>query len=274
MKQKLLLCLILIATLFIGASCTNKKGGEEVKEEPKFTTVSKGFDNLEELGNYRTEIVLQGIYGEENSEDEFSATILQSGDLRKVQLIVSSFALNFYMVTEEESDYVLFAPSDFGAEYEGYVKATIDELKDLFIGSDGTSDELDISMLDELIDFLDNLQDSYFDLGDDEYYVFNQTGKDAIKPILENLKNEISGGEETIDTVDIDATVKIKTNKTYITNMKVELTATEAKVENGEEQTITMLYTFDRFGEVEIKKPTNISSFEDFMKELENNPIQ
>lgn len=269
MKQKLLLCLVLIGSLFICTSCGDKNGGSGEQEEPKFVSVSKGFDNLEELGNFRTEIILQGVYGED-SDEQFTATVLQDGDLRKVQLIVSSLALNFYMVTEDDTEYLLFAPSDFGADYEGYVKATIDELKDLFMGEEPTESSFDIAMFDGLLEFLDNLEDSYFDLGEDEYYTFNQTGKDAIKPIVDDLINEVSGGEEIDDSIEIEATVKVKTNKQYVTNMKVELKAKDSKVENGEEQTIIMLYSFDRFGEVELKKPTNITSFEEFMNSMEN----
>ena len=63
------------------------------------------------------------------------------------------------------------------------------ELEQLFM--DGSSDasipEVDTTKLDSLLNFIKDLDDSYFDLGDDEYYVFNQSGKDVVKPIIDDL---------------------------------------------------------------------------------------
>lgn len=284
--KKLLFIFLCLGCLFLSIGCAEQK---EQPEEPKFLTVTEGVDALKESKNYRVELEIKTLVGEE-VEENAALKIEIDGDIQKIQITAESVSYSFYMVNEkdeigEAQPAIIFNPSILGADYNGYVKATAQEITELFMGFGPSSpapvdevveEEPDMNAeierimnaFKEFIDFFANPKDEYFTLDENDFYVFNETGEQAAHEAIMKLEDALMEGSDVTERVDIDVVVKAKTNKEHLTDIRIDLIG--ENVDTKEPETIRTIALFDRFGEVELNIPSDTITLLEFMEIMQN----
>ena len=253
--------------------------------EKKFLTVREGIDNLEKLKKYSMEFSLTQIYENNKSEEMISMSMKNDGEKQKIKISIMGEVFNFYTVTESNKEtneivtYIIFDTKLISPSLNGYVKVSAAEIIELFFGvAPENPDISDDSEIDEIemtgkkvIDFFMGLKDEYFKLNEDEWYVFNQKGKDEFEKVINDFEDVIAGTVSTPYKFDLDLDLKVKTNKEYITDINFDLIGNN--VDTNDTEIMRFICSFDDFDEVSVTVPTNVMTLEELMEYLQNQEV-
>lgn len=279
-KIKFLMLIILCLCSLTLTSCSCSDEGTD--DEPKTISVNTAVNNIKRDNNYRIQI--ETYLTETNKEEilsqqEYKVVLQNEGDTKKVEITYSEVLITIYQMVEEGTEYILFNPSLIIADATNtWVKATKDQLSELYNGSASQYSENEpkdkltaaLNFFTELYNFLMNLKDEYFTLNGVGNYEFNQNGKDALKNVFEDiLKDLLEDSDNPLaDGTNIDSKCTVRVNKKYITNLLTDIYVTPADTPDNK-VTIKNITSFDKFKEVQIKLPTEITSFDEFVNSIE-----
>lgn len=280
--KKILTIITSLLFVFSVASCVNNNNDDNT---PKVLTVKQAVDAMEEIENFRFEAVfkIDEVSSDENDMSYEVTLEVQDGKMKLVVPIPSiSMSMTFYLYEKADVEYLIVNTAILSSvnpnlELDPWVEIPLTEsdisgLMDI-IGvkppqgnPDSTEYQEVIDMINEIIDFFDNIKDEYFTLNDEGYFEFNKTGETTLVNIV--LKH----ANGSITQADIDAalemchySVKFKTNDKYLTSIKIEL---EAYEENEKLGTISLAGSFDRFNEVSFVLPTNTTPVAEFIEKI------
>lgn len=288
MLKKLFIIFVFMMGLLFSVSCDNNNNNNN-NDEPEKVTVESGIAALKETGNYQLNIDMKTIYSDNEIEDMVSFNISVKGNAQKIVFNEGNYSVSLYTVTETKDDvedlYIIFNANDIADDLTGYVKVSLNELKELFFdnpdvdikpgaglnteevtpGDEVSEEEKIFKALTDLGNFFMNLKDEYFDLVDveDYYYVFNETGKSSFKAVMDEFVKVASNGETNADVMEIDIEVTAQVDDKYLTNLLVDLIG--KNIDDGETETIRFDAAFEKIGEVEVILPTETMTLEEFV---------
>lgn len=289
--KKILTIIISLLFVFSATNCTDKKTDDDT---PKSLTVQKAVEAMEEVENFRFEATFKVDEAASDDDDMLYDISLEMQE-GKMKLVVPipevSMSMTFYFYEKNEVEYLVVNTAILSLgnpeiELDPWVEIPLTEeaitnLIKQFGGQTGTAptnpdtpkvpvnpvDPKVIAMLEDIIDFVNDLKDEYFDLNSDGYYEFNQVGETAlINIVLTHAEGKLTKTEieEVLETVDYS--IKFKTNEKYLTSVRIEIVVKNQDVEIG---TISFAGSFDRFNEVSFNIPTKVTSIEDFIAKLQ-----
>lgn len=279
MIKRLFIILLFMVGLFFNVSCDNITF--EYKEPEKITFES-GIESLKEVKNFSVNLDMKTIYEGEIVEKMCLVNVLVQDNMQKIEIIESGFVYTFYTLietTDEEKElYIIFDPSMFDMDYSGNVKISLTEIKELFfdiiseeVNTDTAINETEeiLTVIADLTSFFTTLKDEYFDKSnvEDYDYIFNETGKEEFKVVMNEFIEVISGDLTISEKIDVDIDVTAKVNDKYITNIVVDLIGNN--IDDGETEIIRFNTLFEQFGEVEITLPQDVITFDEFMELLQ-----
>ena len=279
MIKRLFIILLFMVGLFFNVSCDNITF--EYKEPEKITFES-GIESLKEVKNFSVNLDMKTIYDGEIVEKMCLVNVLVQDNMQKIEITESGFVYTFYTLietTDEEKElYIIFDPSMFDMDYSGNVKISLTEIKELFFdiiseefNPDAAINETEeiLAVIADLTSFFTNFKDEYFNKSnvEDYDYIFNETGKEEFKVVMNELIEVISGDPTISEKIDVDIDVTAKVNDKYITNIVVDLIGNN--IDDGETEIIRFDTLFEQFGEVEITLPQDVITFDEFMELLQ-----
>lgn len=279
MIKRLFIILLFMVGLFFNVSCDNITF--EYKE-PKKITFESGIESLKEVKNFSVNLDMKTIYEGEIVEEMCLVNVLVQDNMQKIEITESGFVYTFYTLietTDEEKElYIIFDPSMFDMDYSGNVKISLTEIKELFfdiiseeVNPDTAINEIEeiLTVIADLTSFFTTLKDEYFDKSnvEDYDYIFNETGKEEFKVVMNEFIEVISGDPTISEKIDVDIDVTAKVDDKYITNIVVDLIGNN--IDDGETEIIRFDTLFEQFGEVEITLPQDVITFDEFMELLQ-----
>jgi len=279
MIKRLFIILLFMVGLFFNVSCDNITF--EYKEPEKITFES-GIESLKEVKNFSVNLDMKTIYEGEIVEKMCLVNVLVQDNMQKIEITESGFVYTFYTLietTDEEKElYIIFDPSMFDMDYSGNVKISLTEIKELFfdiiseeVNHDAAINETEeiLAVIADLTSFFTTFKDEYFDESNiqDYDYIFNETGKEEFKVVMNEFIEVISGDPTISEKIDVDIDVTAKVNDKYITNIVVDLIGNN--IDDGETEIIRFDTLFEQFGEVEITLPQDVITFDEFMELLQ-----
>ena len=279
MIKRLFIILLFMVGLFFNVSCDNITF--EYKEPEKITFES-GIESLKEVKNFSVNLDMKTIYEGEIVEKICLVNVLVQDNMQKIEITESGFVYTFYTLietTDEEKElYIIFDPSMFDMDYSGNVKISLTEIRKLFfdiiseeVNPDAAINETEeiLAVIADLTSFFTTLKDEYFDKSnvEDYDYIFNETGKDEFKVVMNEFIEVISGDPTIAEKIDVDIDITAKVNDKYITNIVVDLIGNN--IDDGETEIIRFDTLFEQFGEVEITLPQDVITFDEFMELLQ-----
>ncbi|MBE6130618.1 MAG: hypothetical protein E7183_02760 [Erysipelotrichaceae bacterium] len=279
MIKRLFIILLFMVGLFFNVSCDNITF--EYKEPEKITFES-GIESLKEVKNFSVNLDMKTIYEGEIVEKMCLVNVLVQDNMQKIEITESGFVYTFYTLietTDEEKElYIIFDPSMFDMDYSGNVKISLTEIKELFfdiiseeVNHDAAINETEeiLAVIADLTSFFTTFKDEYFDESniEDYDYIFNETGKEEFKVVMNEFIEVISGDPTISEKIDVDIDVTAKVNDKYITNIVVDLIGNN--IDDGETEIIRFDTLFEQFGEVEITLPQDVITFDEFMELLQ-----
>lgn len=279
MIKRLFIILLFMVGLFFNVSCDNITF--EYKEPEKITFES-GIEFLKEVKNFSVNLDMKTIYEGEIVEKMCLVNVLVQDNMQKIEITESGFVYTFYTLietTDEEKElYIIFDPSMFDMDYSGNVKISLTEIRKLFfdiiseeVNPDTAINETEeiLAVIADLTSFFTTLKDEYFDKSniEDYDYIFNETGRDEFKVVMNEFIEVISGDPTIAEKIDVDIDVTAKVNDKYITNIVVDLIGNN--IDDGETEIIRFDTLFEQFGEVEITLPQDVITFDEFMELLQ-----
>ena len=135
MLKKLFIIFVFMMGLLFSVSCDNNNNNNS-NDEPEKVTVESGTAALKEIGNYQLNIDMKTIYSDNEIEDMVSFNISVKGNAQKIVFNEGNYSVSLYTVTETKDDvedlYIIFNANDIADDLTGYVKASLNELKELF----------------------------------------------------------------------------------------------------------------------------------------------
>ena len=252
--------------------------------EKKFCSVREGIDNLEKIEKFTFEFSLSQIYSDNETEEMFSVIMKNDGKNQKIEMSILGESFTFYTVVEinennEEVVYLIFDTSIISPDLDGYVKASMNEITELFFGiqpdfpNDENEENNEMKELEDtankLKKFFLDLKDEYFDINEEEWFVFNQKGKDEFENVVNDFEDAISGAVSTPYKLDLEIELKVKTNKENITDIHFDLIGNN--VETNDTEIMRFLCSLNDFNDVKVNIPTNVMSLEEFIERMQNN---
>ncbi|MBQ4570540.1 MAG: hypothetical protein IJB21_02470 [Bacilli bacterium] len=279
MIKRLFIILLFMVGLFFNVSCDNITF--EYKEPEKITFES-GIESLKEVKNFSVNLDMKTIYEGEIVEKMCLVNVLVQDNMQKIEITESGFVYTFYTLietTDEEKElYIIFDPSMFDMDYSGNVKISLTEIKELFfdiiseeVNPDTAINETEeiLAVIADLTSFFTTFKDEYFDKSnvEDYDYIFNETGKEEFKVVMNEFIEVISGDPTISEKIDVDIDVTAKVDDKYITNIVVDLIGNN--IDDGETEIIRFDTLFEQFGEVEITLPQDVITFDEFMELLQ-----
>ena len=279
MIKRLFIILLFMVGLFFNVSCDNITF--EYKEPEKITFES-GIESLKEVKNFSVNLDMKTIYDGEIVEKMCLVNVLVQDNMQKIEITESGFVYTFYTLietTDEEKElYIIFDPSMFDMDYSGNVKISLTEIRKLFfdiiseeVNPDTAINETEeiLAVIADLTSFFTTFKDEYFDESniEDYDYIFNETGRDEFKVVMNEFIEVISGDPTIAEKIDVDIDVTAKVNDKYITNIVVDLIGNN--IDDGETEIIRFDTLFEQFGEVEITLPQDVITFDEFMELLQ-----
>lgn len=279
MIKRLFIILLFMVGLFFNVSCDNITF--EYKEPEKITFES-GIESLKEVKNFSVNLDMKTIYEGEIVEEMCLVNVLVQDNMQKIEITESGFVYTFYTLietTDEEKElYIIFDPSMFDMDYSGNVKISLTDIKELFfdiiseeVNPDTAINETEeiLTVIADLTSFFTTFKDEYFDKSniEDYDYIFNETGKEEFKVVMNKFIEVISGDPTISEKIDVDIDVTAKVDDKYITNIVVDLIGNN--IDDGETEIIRFDTLFEQFGEVEITLPQDVITFDEFMELLQ-----
>lgn len=279
MIKRLFIILLFMVGLFFNVSCDNITF--EYKEPEKITFES-GIESLKEVKNFSVNLDMKTIYEGEIVEEMCLVNVLVQDNMQKIEITESGFVYTFYTLietTDEEKElYIIFDPSMFDMDYSGNVKISLTEIRELFfdiiseeVNPDTAINEIEeiLTVIADLTSFFTTFKDEYFDKSnvEDYDYIFNETGKEEFKVVMNEFIEVISGDPTISEKIDVDIDVTAKVDDKYITNIVVDLIGNN--IDDGETEIIRFDTLFEQFGEVEITLPQDVITFDEFMELLQ-----
>lgn len=279
MIKRLFIILLFMVGLFFNVSCDNITF--EYKEPEKITFES-GIESLKEVKNFFVNLDMKTIYEGEIVEEMCLVNVLVQDNMQKIEITESGFVYTFYTLietTDEEKElYIIFDPSMFDMDYSGNVKISLTEIKELFfdiiseeVNPDTAINETEeiLTVIADLTSFFTTFKDEYFDKSniEDYDYIFNETGKEEFKVVMNKFIEVISGDPTISEKIDVDIDVTAKVDDKYITNIVIDLIGNN--IDDGETEIIRFETLFEQFGEVEITLPQDVITFDEFMELLQ-----
>ena len=279
MIKRLFIILLFMVGLFFNVSCDNITF--EYKEPEKITFES-GIESLKEVINFSVNLDIKTIYESEVVEKMCLVNVLVQDNMQKIEITESGFVYTFYTLietTDEEKElYIIFDPSMLDMDYSRNVKISLTEIKELFfdiiseeVNPDTAINETEelLAVIADLTSFFTTFKDEYFDKSnvEDYDYIFNETGKEEFKVVMNEFIEVISGDPTISEKIDVDIDVTAKVDDKYITNIVVDLIGNN--IDDGETEIIRFDTLFEQFGEVEITLPQDVITFDEFMELLQ-----
>lgn len=279
MIKRLFIILLFMVGLFFNVSCDNIIF--EYKEPEKITFES-GIESLKEVKNFSINLDMKTIYEGEIVEKMCLVNVLVQDNMQKIEITESGFVYTFYTLietTDEEKElYIIFDPSMFDMDYSGNVKISLTEIKELFfdiiseeVNPDAAINETEeiLAVIADLTSFFTNFKDEYFNKSniEDYDYIFNETGKEEFKVVMNEFIEVISGDPTISEKIDVDIDVTAKVDDKYITNIVIDLIGNN--IDDGETEIIRFDTLFEQFGEVEITLPQDVITFDEFIELLQ-----
>lgn len=279
MIKILFIILLFMVGLFFNVSCDNITF--EYKEPEKITFES-GIESLKEVKNFSVNLDMKTIYEGEIVEKMCLVNVLVQDNMQKIEITESGFVYTFYTLietTDEEKElYIIFDPSMFDMDYSGNVKISLTEIKELFfdiiseeVNPDTAINEIEeiLTVIADLTSFFTTFKDEYFNKSnvEDYDYIFNETGKEEFKVVMNEFIEVISGDPTISEKIDVDIDVTAKVDDKYITNIVVDLIGNN--IDDGETEIIRFDTLFEQFGEVEITLPQDVITFDEFIELLQ-----
>lgn len=275
-KIKFLMLIILCLCSLTITSCSCNDEGTD--EEPKTISVNTAVNNIKRDNNYRIQIetyLTDANKDEILSQQEYKVVLQNAGDTKKIEITYSEVLITLYQIVEDGIEYILFNPSLIISDAKNtWVKATKEQLSELYnsnteqYNEQKPTDKLTaaLNFFTELYNFLMNLKDEYFTLNGIGNYEFNQNGKDALKNIFEDILKDLLGDTDNplADGISIDSKCTVRVNKKYVTNLLTDIYVTSADTPDNK-LTIKNITSFDKFKEVDIKLPVEITNFDEFV---------
>lgn len=305
MKKKnlfLTLCLVLLS-IFALTSCGEKEDGPKKEEKPVGIAVTQANENVGEAESFT--VKLTASVTSENMKDfedqEVTVEVKYAGT--NLQLSVTTSALENPIVAYVTNGYsidssIIFNLKDLGqATEDQFVEITISEIMELVSGmiptpepnpgedtgeDTGETDEpidsgisIDPKLalaLANISDFFTSIKDEYFDANNEKgYYEFNQTGKDTVQSLINDLVEGIS--KQTGSDIKLDELVKysydihVTTGEKYLE--KIEFTGEVESLEEesaGEKVKLSAVVEFKEYGNTTVTLPENVIKYKDLME--------
>lgn len=271
-KFSILTFILLLLCCFTLSSCSNDN--DSGTNTPKTIDVKDAVENIKREKNYRIQIETH-ITETENDEvtyqQEYKIQMLTKENIRKIEITYSEVVITLYTIIENDIEYILFNSSLLQVDTDNiWVKATKEQINNLMKNNTEINSTTNIfDLMTTLFDFFMNLKNEYFTLNDIGNYEFNQTGKDALRIVVQEILEELLSTTDNplSNGTSIDSKCTVRVNKKYVTNLLTDIYVTPINTPNNK-VTFKNITSLDKFKEVEIKFPVDIISYEDFEKSL------
>lgn len=271
-KFSILTFILLLLCCFTLSSCSNDN--DSGTNTPKTIDVKDAVENIKREKNYRIQIETH-ITETENDEvtyqQEYKIQMLTKENIRKIEITYSEVVITLYTIIENDIEYILFNSSLLQVDTDNiWVKATKEQINNLMKNNTEINSTTNIfDLMTTLFDFFMNLKNEYFTLNDIGNYEFNQTGKDALRLVVQEILEELLSTTDNplSNGTSIDSKCTVRVNKKYVTNLLTDIYVTPINTPNNK-VTFKNITSLDKFKEVEIKFPVDIISYEDFEKSL------
>ncbi len=296
-KRYLFLTLIICALMLVFTGCTNKDNTPTVGipvSEAKAKTEEMGSITLETKVTFDANIDTQ-------EKHEIEVTLKSTENSLEVVAVVDTTSYQVF-VTEltTENPLIIFNSKLIDESLqEQWISLSAQEIAELI--SSGTKPEpdpnvpaepdfteiinqIDPQLLLDVMGFFGEVRDEYFS-ADGEYYVFNETGKDTVKELIERCIAEIDRlfPDQGINNmyvsmqneVNLSYDLRIKTGNKYIKemNFEVELTPKDEEFQ-GQYISFKAQCEFKRIGTTTIEIPSEVMTFAEFMAQFEGPSIE
>ena len=267
-KISILSFILLLLCCFTLTSCSDDESGTET---PKTISVKDAIDNIKREKNYRIKIETSLVDYENDkilSQQEYKLEMLTKEDTRRIDITYSEVVITLYSIIENNVEYILFNLGMFDNDQPNkWIKATKDQINTLI--NEKYEGQLSTNIFDlfsELFDFFKNTKNEYYVLNDVGNYEFNQTGKDALAIVVQDILDEfLSTTDNPLSNgSNIDSRCTVRVNKKYVTNLLTDIYVIPVNTPN-KKLVINSITSLDKFKEVEIKIPVDVVMYEDFV---------
>ena len=223
-KFSILTFILLLLCCFTLSSCSNDN--DSGTNTPKTIDVKDAVENIKREKNYRIQIETH-ITETENDEvtyqQEYKIQMLTKENIRKIEITYSEVVITLYTIIENDIEYILFNSSLLQVDTDNiWVKATKEQINNLMKNNTEINSTTNIfDLMTTLFDFFMNLKNEYFTLNDIGNYEFNQTGKDALRLVVQEILEELLSTTDNplSNGTSIDSKCTVRVNKKYVTNV-------------------------------------------------------